>query len=33
MDHFAFESIAMSNDLDEETKIAWEVLKVQLILN
>jgi len=32
MDHFAFENIAMSNDLDEETKIAWEVLKVQFIL-
>jgi hypothetical protein len=33
MDHFAVESIAMSNDLDEETKIVWEVLKVQFILN
>jgi hypothetical protein len=29
----AFESIAMPNDLDEESKIAWEVLKVQFILN
>jgi hypothetical protein len=30
---FAFESIRMPNDLDEEAKIAWEVLKAQLILN
>ncbi len=30
---FVFQSIAMSNHLDEEAKIAWEVLKVQLILN
>jgi hypothetical protein len=30
---FSYESIATLNDLDEETKIAWEVLKVQLILN
>jgi hypothetical protein len=28
-----FESIAMPNDLDEEVKIAWEVLKVQFIQN
>jgi hypothetical protein len=27
----AFKSIAMPNDLDEEIKIAWEVLKPQLI--
>jgi hypothetical protein len=26
-------SIAMPNDLDEEIEIAWEVLKVQLIVN
>jgi len=26
-------SIVMSSDLDEETKITWEVLKVQLIFN
>jgi len=25
---FAFESIATPNNLDEETKIAWEILKV-----
>jgi len=25
---FAFESIATPNNLDEETKFAWEVLKV-----
>jgi hypothetical protein len=30
---FACENITMSNDLDEETKIAWEVLKAQFILN
>ncbi len=30
---FAFESIRMPNDLDEEAKIAWEILKAQLILN
>jgi hypothetical protein len=30
---FAFENIATSNDLDEEAKIAWEVLKAQFILN
>jgi hypothetical protein len=30
---FAFESIEMPNDLNEEAKIAWEVLKAQLILN
>jgi hypothetical protein len=29
----ACESIATPSDLDEEGKIAWEVLKVQLILN
>jgi hypothetical protein len=29
----AFESIATPNDLDEEAKIAWEVLKAQFILN
>jgi hypothetical protein len=28
-----FESIATPNDLDEEKEIAWEVLKVQFILN
>jgi hypothetical protein len=28
-----FESIAMPNDLVEEAKIAWEVLKAQFILN
>lgn len=26
-------SITMSSDSDEETKIAWEVLKAQLIFN
>jgi hypothetical protein len=26
-------SIVMSSDLDEETKITWEVLKVQLIFD
>jgi hypothetical protein len=30
---FAFESITTPNDLDEEAKIAWEVLKAQFILN
>ncbi len=30
---FAFESITTPNDLDEEAKITWEVLKAQLILN
>jgi hypothetical protein len=30
---FAFENIAMPNDLDEDVKIEREVLKVQLILN
>jgi hypothetical protein len=30
---FTFESIATPNDFDEEAKIAWEVLKAQLILN
>jgi hypothetical protein len=30
---FAFESIAMPSDLNEEAKIAWEVLKAQLILH
>jgi hypothetical protein len=30
---FASESIAMPSGLNEEAKIAWEVLKVQLILN
>jgi hypothetical protein len=30
---FAFENITMPNDLDEEAKIALEVLKAQLILN
>jgi hypothetical protein len=29
----AFESITTPNDLDEEAKIAWEVLKAQFILN
>ncbi len=29
---FASKSIAMPNDLDEELKIAWEVLKAQLML-
>jgi hypothetical protein len=29
----ACEAIATPSDLDEEGKIAWEVLKVQLILN
>jgi hypothetical protein len=29
----ACESIAMPSDVDEEGKIIWEVLKVQLILN
>ncbi len=29
----ACENIATPSDLDEEAKIAWEVLKVQLILN
>jgi hypothetical protein len=28
-----FESIATPNDLYEEVKIAWEVLKAQLIMN
>jgi hypothetical protein len=28
-----FENIAMPNDLDDEVEIAWEVLKVQFILN
>jgi hypothetical protein len=28
-----FKSIALPNDLDEKIEIAWEVLKVQLILN
>jgi hypothetical protein len=28
-----FESITTPNDLDEEAKIAWEVLKAQFILN
>jgi hypothetical protein len=28
-----FKSIATSSNLDEETKIAWEVLKAQLIFN
>lgn len=28
-----FESIAMPSDLDEKVKIAWQVLKVQFILN
>jgi len=26
-------NIAMPNDLDEEIKIAWEILKAQFILN
>jgi hypothetical protein len=30
---FACESIVMLDDLYGKTKIAWEVLKVQLILN
>jgi hypothetical protein len=30
---FAFENIAMPNDLDEDVEIGWEVLKVQCILN
>jgi hypothetical protein len=30
---YAFESITTPNDLDEEAKIAWEVLKAQLISN
>ncbi len=30
---FAFESIVSLNNLDVETKIAWEVMKIQLILN
>ncbi len=30
---FTFESITTPSDFDEEAKIAWEVLKVQLILN
>jgi hypothetical protein len=30
---YAFGSIATPNDLNEEAKFAWEVLKVQLILN
>ncbi len=30
---FATKIIAMPNDLDEEIKIAWEVLKAQFILN
>ncbi len=29
----ASKSIALPNDLDEKIEIAWEVLKVQLILN
>jgi hypothetical protein len=29
----AFENIATPNDLDEEAKITWEVLKAQFILN
>jgi hypothetical protein len=29
---FAVKNIAMPNDLDEEIKFAWEVLKVQLML-
>jgi hypothetical protein len=29
----AFEIITTPNDLDEEAKIAWEVLKAQFILN
>jgi hypothetical protein len=29
----SFESIIMPSDLDEEVEIAWEVLKVQFILN
>ncbi len=30
---FASKSIALPNDLDEKIKVAWEVLKAQLILN
>jgi hypothetical protein len=30
---FASESIVSLSDLDVETKIAWEVLKIQLILS
>jgi hypothetical protein len=30
---FAFKNIVSLNDLDVETKIAWEVLKIQLILS
>jgi hypothetical protein len=30
---FTSKSIATPSDFDEEAKIAWEVLKVQLILN
>jgi len=30
---FTFERIVSLNNLDVETKIAWEVLKIQLILS
>jgi hypothetical protein len=30
---FAFKNITTPNDLDEKVEIAWEVLKVQFILN